>query len=141
LYRVRQYPYGILPSYNFPLPRTMNLVVASRREDMHMRFDVEGRWRNGDALKLAYMVKATVARLRQDHVLIDLRRVATPPDAQGKFLICDRLRRALTPNTKVVLVATPDLVDTDRVPAGQVYCPDIALFNAERDALDWLGQQ
>lgn len=119
----------------------MNLVVASRREDMHMRFDVEGRWRNGDALKLAYMVKATVARLRQDHVLIDLRRVATPPDAQGKFLICDRLRRALTPNTKVVLVATQDLVDTDRVPAGQVYCPDIALFDAERDALDWLGQQ
>lgn len=117
----------------------MNLVVASRHDDLHMRFDVEGRWRNGDALKLAYMVKAAVARLRQDHVLIDLRRVATPPDAQGKFLICDRLRRALTPNTKVVLVATPGLVDTDGVPTGQTHCPDIALFNAERDALDWLS--
>lgn len=106
-----------------------------------MRFDVEGRWSNGDALKLAYMVKAAVARLRQDHVLIDLRRVATPPEAEGKFLICDRLRRALTPNTKVVLVATPDLVDTDGLPPGQSHRPDIALFNAEREALDWLSLQ
>ena len=119
----------------------MNLVVASRHDNMHMRFDVEGRWRNGDALKLAYMVKAAVARLRQDHVLIDLRRVATPPDADGKFLICDRLRRALTRSTKVVLVAMPDLVDTDGVRDGQAYCPDIALFNAERDALAWLSLQ
>jgi hypothetical protein len=107
----------------------MNLVVASRHDAMHMRFDVEGRWRSGDALKLAYMVKAAVARLR----------LGTPPDAEGKFLICDRLRRALTPSTKVVLVAMPDLVDTDGVPTGQAYCPDIALFNAERDALDWLS--
>lgn len=116
----------------------MNLVVASRHDDVHMRFDVEGRWRNGDALKLAYMVKAAVARLRQDNVLIDLRRVAAPPDADGKFLICDRLRRALTPNTRVVLVVTPDLVDNEGLPAGLPHCPDIALFNAERDALDWL---
>ena len=79
----------------------MNLVVASRHDGPHMRFDVEGRWRNGDALKLAYMVKAAVARLRQDHVLIDLSKVATPPDADGKFQICDRLRRALAPKTKV----------------------------------------
>jgi hypothetical protein len=106
-----------------------------------MRFDVEGRWRNGDALKLAYMVKAAVARARQDHVLIDLRRVATPPDAEGKFLICDRLRRALTHNTKVVLVAASELVDNDNVPKGLPMCPDIALFNAERDALDWLGAE
>lgn len=117
----------------------MNLVVASCHDDMHMRFDVEGRWRSGDALKLAYMVKAAVARLRQDRVLIDLRRVATPPEAQGKFLICDRLRRALTPGTRVVLVATPDLVDTDVVSSGRTHFPDIALFNAERDALDWLS--
>jgi hypothetical protein len=119
----------------------MNLVVASHHDSMHMRFDVEGRWRNGDALKLAYMVKAAVARLRQDHVLIDLRRVATPPEAEGKFLICDRLRRALTPGTKVVLVATPDLVDTEVVPSGRTQCPDIALFNGERDAMDWLSLQ
>jgi hypothetical protein len=103
-----------------------------------MRFDVEGRWRNGDALKLAYMVKAAVARLRQDHVLIDLRRVATPPDADGRFLICDRLRRALTPNTKVVLVAMPELVDDDGVSAELSQWPAIALFKAEHEALDWL---
>lgn len=119
----------------------MNLVVASSHDGLHMRFDVEGRWRNGDALKLAYMVKAAVARLRQDHVLIDLRRVATPPDAEGKFLICDRLRRALTHKTRVVLVATTELVDTDDVPTGLPLCPDIALFDAERDALHWLGLQ
>ena len=106
-----------------------------------MRFDVEGRWRNGDALKLAYMVKAAVARLRQDHVLIDLRRVATPPDADGKFLICDRLRRALTHKTRVVLVATTELVDNDNVPQGLPLCPDIALFGAEGEALHWLGLQ
>ena len=116
----------------------MNLVVASRHDDLHMRFDVEGRWQNGDALKLAYMVKAAVARLRQDHVLIDLRRVATPPEAEGKFLICDRLRRALAPKTRVVLVAAPELVDTEVVPSGLPQCPDIALFGGERDALDWL---
>jgi hypothetical protein len=119
----------------------MNLVVASRHDGLHMRFDVEGRWQNGDALKLAYMVKAAVARLRQDHVLIDLRRVATPPDADGKFLICDRLRRALTPNTRVVLVAEPELVDTECVPEHLPHCPDIALFGGEHDALNWLGSQ
>ena len=117
----------------------MNLLVASRHDNLHMRFDVEGRWSNGDALKLAYMVKAAVARLRQDHVLIDLRRVATPPDAQGKFLICDRLRRALTPNTKVGLVAAPELVDTAGIAPDHAYCPDVVLFNAEREALDWLS--
>jgi hypothetical protein len=119
----------------------MNLVVASRHDNLHMRFDVEGRWQNGDALKLAYLVKAAVARMRQDHVLIDLSRVATPPDAQGKFLICDRLRRALTHKTRVVLVAKTELVDTDGVPEGLPLCPDIALFDAERDALHWLGLQ
>jgi len=120
----------------------MNLVVASHHDGLLMRFDVEGHWRNGDALKLAYMVKAAVARLRQDHVLIDLRRVDTPPEAEGKFLICDRLRRALTPKTKVVLVATPELVDGECTPmATSHHCPDIALFGAERDAIDWLSLQ
>ena len=117
----------------------MNLVVAARHDNLHMRFDVEGRWHNGDALKLAYIVKAAVARLRQDHVLIDLRRVATPPEADGKFLICDRLRRALTPKVRVVLVATPELVDTECVPGGLAHCADIALFDAEPEALNWLS--
>jgi hypothetical protein len=106
-----------------------------------MRFDVEGRWRNGDALKLAYMVKAAVARLHQEHVLIDLSRVATPPDADGKFLICDRLRRALTHKTRVGLVAATELVDDDFVPEGLPLCPDIALFGAEGEALSWLNVQ
>lgn len=119
----------------------MNLVVAARQDRRHMRFDVEGRWHNGDALKLAYMVKAAVTRMRQDHVLIDLRRVATPPDAEGKFLICDRLRRALAPKTRVVLVGAPELVDNEVVPEGLPHCPDIALFVAEPDALHWLSLQ
>jgi hypothetical protein len=119
----------------------MNLVVASRHDGLHLRFDVEGRWRNGDALKLAYLVKAAVARMRQDHVLIDLRGVATPPGAEGQFLICDRLRRALTHKTRVVLVAAAELVDSDNVPVGLPMCADIALFGTERDAMRWLGLQ
>lgn len=118
----------------------MNLVVATRHDAVHMRFEVEGRWTNGDALKLAYMVKAAVARVRQDHVLIDLRRVNTSPGAQGKFLICDRLRRALTPKTKVVLVGAAGLVDDEVVATGSSQCADIALFGAEPDALHWLSQ-
>ncbi len=119
----------------------MNLVVAARHDGPLMRFDVEGCWRNGDALKLAYMVKAALARLREDHVLIDLRRVGTPPDADGKFLICDRLRRALAPNMRVVLVGAPELIDTEDLPPGLPHCPDIALFGAEPDALRWLSLQ
>ena len=119
----------------------MNLVVASRHNDLHMRFDVEGRWANGDALKLAYMVKAAMQRMRQDHVLIDLSRVAAPPHADGKFLICDRLRRALAPTIRVGLVATPELVDTEYVPEGMPHCPDIGLFAAEPEAVRWLSQK
>ena len=103
-----------------------------------MRFDVEGPWQNGDALKLAYMVKAAVARRRQDHVLIDLRGVQTPPEAEGKFLICDRLRRALTPKTRVGILGAAELMDSE-FPEGLEQCPDIARFNAESEALDWLG--
>lgn len=117
----------------------MNLVVASRHNDRHVRFEVEGRWTNGDALKLAYMVKAAVARMRQDEVLIDLRRVAAGPASEGKFLICDRLRRALAPSIRVGVVATEDLVDNDKVPGGLTQCADIALFAAEPDAERWLA--
>jgi hypothetical protein len=117
----------------------MNLVVATRQEHTHMRFDVEGRWRNGDALKLAYMVKATATRMRRDHILINLSRVVTPADADGKFLICDRLRRALTPGLRVVLVGTAELVDFEAVPQGLAHCPDVAVFGCEADALAWLN--
>ncbi|MES2634324.1 MAG: hypothetical protein V4669_15235 [Pseudomonadota bacterium] len=117
----------------------MNLVVATRHTGPHMRFDVEGRWQNGDALKLAYMIKAAAARLKLDSVIIDLRRVVTPPNAQGKFLICDRLRRALTMNTRVGVVALPELVDCEAPTLEQ--CPDVARFDAEADALHWLERQ
>ena len=118
----------------------MNLVVASRHNARHVRFDVEGRWANGDALKLAYMVKAAVARMRNDQVLIDLRRVDTPPDADGKFLICDRLRRALAPTIRVGLVAPAELVDEADL-NGLPQCADIALFDAEPEAVRWLGRR
>jgi len=118
----------------------MNLVVASRHNDRHVRFDVEGRWANGDALKLAYMVKAAVARMRSDQVLIDLRRVDTPPGVDGKFLICDRLRRALAPTIRVGLVAARELVD-DADLNGLPQCADIARFEAEPDAVRWLGRR
>lgn len=117
----------------------MNLVVATRHNGPHMRFEVEGLWRNGDALKLAYMIKAATARLKLDSVLIDLRRVATPEDAEGKFLICDRLRRALTMNTRVGVVARPELVDCEAPTLDQ--CPDVARFDAEAEALRWLDSQ
>ena len=90
--------------------------------------------------KLAYMVKAAVARMRNDQVLIDLRRVDTPPGADGKFLICDRLRRALAPTIRVGLVATPDLVDVAGL-NDLPQCADIALFEAEPDAVRWLGRR
>src|SRR4051812_34939222 len=102
----------------------MNLSVAARHEGPLMRFEVEGPWQNGDALKLAYYIKAAISRVREDHVLIDLRRVQTPPNADGKFLICDRLRRALNPKTRIGLVSAAGLVDSDAVPVGPPHCPD-----------------
>ncbi|WP_145979569.1 hypothetical protein [Ramlibacter tataouinensis] len=104
-----------------------------------MRFDVEGPWSSGDALKLAYLIKAKLARARKDHVLVDLRRVKTPPQAQGKFLICDRLRRALAPNMRIGLIGAAELVDSEAVPVDLSQCPDIALFGAEVEAVQWLN--
>jgi hypothetical protein len=117
----------------------MNLVVAARRESLLMRFVVEGPWQSGDALKLAYFIKAAVGRFKEDHVLVDLRRVKTPPDAEGKFLICDRLRRAMYRNVRIGLVSPPELVESDSLPPDDVPCADVAVFGAEHDALRWLG--
>ena len=119
----------------------MNLVVAARHHDQHLRFEVDGRWGNGDALKLAYLVKAAIGRVRQDHVLIDLRRVLSPPGAQEPFLICDRLRRALAPTARVGLLAAPELIDPPLVAGDLPHCAEIALFAAEPEALRWLGGQ
>jgi hypothetical protein len=102
-----------------------------------MRFVVEGPWRNGDALKLAYFIKAAVARVREERVLLDLRRVQTPPDAEGKFLICDRLRRAMSPHMRIGLVTDDDLVGSEQLP-DDMHCAEVAVFSAERDALRWL---
>lgn len=101
---------------------------------------VEGPWQSGDALKLAYFIKAAVARVREAHVLVDLRRVKTPPGAEGKFLICDRLRRAMYPHVRIGLVSNPDLVEHEALPE-QFDCAEVAVFHAERDALRWLKPQ
>ena len=116
----------------------MNLVVAARHETSLIRFVVEGPWQSGDALKLAYFIKAAVARVREDQVLVDLRRVKTPPNADGEFLICDRLRRAMYPNVRIGLVSNPELVEPDPLP-DDLHCAEVAVFRAEDEALSWLG--
>ena len=115
----------------------MNLVVAARHESPLMRFVVEGPWRSGDALKLAYFIKASVSRVREELVLVDLRRVKTPPGEDGKFLICDRLRRAMYPHVRIGLVSDPELVEPAPLPE-DLHCADVAVFRAEPEALRWL---
>lgn len=115
----------------------MNLVVAARHETPLMRFVVEGPWQDGDALKLAYFIKAAVARAREKRVLLDLRRVKTPPGRHGRFMICDRLRRALYPHVRIGLVTPPELVEPP--PPTRSHGADVAVFSAEGDALRWLG--
>jgi hypothetical protein len=115
----------------------MNLVVAARRESALMRFVVEGPWQSGDALKLAYFIKAGVSRVREPRVLVDLRRVRTPPNADGKFLICDRLRRAMYPHVRIGLVSPPELIEPEALPE-DLNCADVAVFGAEQEALRWL---
>lgn len=116
----------------------MNLVVAARHESPLMRFIVEGPWESGDALKLAYFIKAAVSRAKEEHVLVDLRRVKTPPNADGPFLICDRLRRAMYRNVRIGLVSAPDLVEPDPAPAEDMHCAHVAVFHGEQEALRWL---
>lgn len=115
----------------------MNLVVAARHESPLMRFVVEGPWENGDALKLAYFIKAAVARAREERVLVDLRRVKTPPGCENRFMICDRLRRAMYPRMRIGLVSPPELVEPD-APA-ESHGAKVAVFSAENEALRWLG--
>ena len=115
----------------------MNLVVAARHESPLMRFVVEGPWEDGDALKLAYFIKAAISRVREERVLLDLRRVKTRPGKAGKFLICDRLRRALYPHVRIGLVTAPELIEPDPLPE-DMHCADVAVFGAEQEALRWL---
>jgi hypothetical protein len=115
----------------------MNLVVASRHESPLLRFVVEGPWQTGDALKLAYFIKAAVARAREERVLVDLRRVKTPPGQENQFMICDRLRRAMYPRVRIGLVSPPELVEP--LPPAEAHGAHVAVFSAENDALRWLG--
>jgi hypothetical protein len=114
----------------------MNLIVSQRAEDQHLRFDVHGQWGYNDALTLAYQVKAAGVRTRLYRVLIDLRNVTSSPTVEGKFLVWDRLRRALPGHYKVALLAPLDLIDLhERDIQGAA---TVVLFTSERAALVWL---
>src|SRR5438132_6942299 len=91
----------------------MNLIVSTRVENQHLRFEVRGLWQFNDALSLAYQVKAAAQRAEMDRVLIDLRDVQPAPGVHGKFLVCDRLRRALPPTMMVALVSPLDGLDLE----------------------------
>jgi hypothetical protein len=114
----------------------MNLIVSTRVEDQHVRFEVQGHWQYNDALNLAYQIKAAALREEMSRVLIDLRRVRAADDVHGKFLLCDRLRRALPPDMKVALLGPVDMVDLEaRQDPNQA---KVVLFASERSALFWL---
>ncbi|MBC5764261.1 hypothetical protein [Ramlibacter albus] len=115
----------------------MNLIVSTRIEDRHLRFEVQGQWRYNDALNLAYQVKAAAMREDVDDVLIDLRRLTRSPHAHGKFLVCDRLRRALPPSMRVALLAPVEMVDLEA--RQDPLQAKVVLFASERAALMWLG--
>jgi hypothetical protein len=114
----------------------MNLIVTQRAEELHLRFEVRGRWEYNDALTLAYQVKAAGLRTGLSYILIDLREVMASPAVEGKFLVWDRLRRVLPSYFKVALLAPVGLVDLkERTPAGTA---SVVLFQTERAALAWL---
>ena len=116
----------------------MNLIVSTRTEARHLRFEVAGRWQYGDALKLAYLVKAAQGKASLDRFLIDLRRVTRDPDDTEKFMVCDRLVRVFEPPVRVALVGDATLIDTDTAVTVAADAPTIAIFGREPDALAWL---
>jgi hypothetical protein len=116
----------------------MNLIVTNRIEPLHIRFEARGQWCYGDALQLAYSVKAAAARHLRDRFLLDLLQVAGTPGNDEKFLICDRLRRIFAPPARLALLADPELVDSEAADASTPGTVAIALFPAERDAFNWL---
>ena len=115
----------------------MNLIVSTRTETKHLRFEVTGRWQYGDALQLAYLVKAAQTRALLDRFLIDLRRVTGDPGNPEKFLVCERLIRVFQPPVRVAQVGDAALIDTDAVTVA-ADAPTIAVFVREGDALSWL---
>ncbi len=116
----------------------MTLIVSTRTEARHLRFEVDGRWQYGDALKLAYQVKAAQARIDADRLLIDLRRVTSEPGSQDRFLVCDRLLRVFTPPVRLALVGDTTLIDSDVAATAAPGAAAIAVFVRESEALAWL---
>lgn len=116
----------------------MNLIVSTRVESKHLRFEVDGRWQYGDALKLAYLVKAAQGRAQIDRFLIDLRRVSGEADSQEKFMVCDRLLRIFLAPVRVALVGDAALIDSDTAVTVAADAPTIAVFAREGEALTWL---
>lgn len=116
----------------------MTLIVSTRNETQHIRFEVDGRWKYGDALQLAYAVKAAQARAAMDRFLIDLRRVTSDPASDEKFMVCDRLLRVFRPPARMALVGDATLIDGAAVAHVSPGAPRIAVFVREREALAWL---
>lgn len=116
----------------------MNLIVSTRTETRHIRFEVDGRWQYGDALKLAYLMKAAQARASLDRLLVDLRRVTCEPESTERFMLCDRLLRVFQPPVRMALVSDPSLIDSDTAATVMPGAARIAVFVREREALAWL---
>ena len=116
----------------------MNLIVSTRTESRHIRLEVNGRWLHGDALRLAYLVKAAQGRARLDRFLIDLRRVTSDPASDEKFMVCDRLQRVFEPPVQIALVGDATLIDADIAAAAPDGAARIAVFVREGEAMTWL---
>ena len=116
----------------------MNLIVATRHEAHYLRFEVEGCWQHGDALKLAYLIKAAQGRLAVDRFMVNLHRVTRVAGTEEKFLVCDRLLRVFQPPVRVALIGDAALVDSDTAVTVGANVPSIALFLHEREGLAWL---
>ena len=116
----------------------MNLIVSTRTEAKHLRFEVVGRWQNGDALRLAYLVKAAQGRAALDRFLLDLRRVTSEPGSDEKFMICDRLVRVFQAPVRVALVGDATLMDSATAAPEAPDAPTIAIFVREGEAISWL---
>jgi hypothetical protein len=115
----------------------MNLIVSTRTEAKYLRFEVTGRWQYGDALRLAYLIKAAQGKASLDRFLIDLRRVTSEAGSTERFMVCDRLVRVFTPPVRVAIVSDPTLIDSDAVTVS-ADAPTIAVFVREGDAISWL---
>lgn len=117
----------------------MNLIVSTRTETRHIRFEVDGRWKYGDALQLAYLMKAAQGRASLDRFLVDLRRVTSDPGSTEKFMVCDRLLRVFAPTVRIALVGDSTLMDGESIASVAPDAPRIAIFVREREALAWLA--